>query len=295
MNDIPDVLDEAADRLAESAQPVVPLGDELPTDQMTKIQEPKRKPIKVSETGLLDNRAIESTEVGTKNILTIFDQANPAERDFWSRWYHHANQDVHALADRYQLPFGLVAGIVAVLSPGNNWPMNLRAADRAILLASKILEDPARQQAEQLEDPKARDQEYSRLARQHRVSVNSYPRNIRKAVKILETEDLNAWVTGPKVSAFLKALVDPSSVDEEMVLDGHALNIWIGVKRALKQAIDATNKERRAKILKSYADAADARHTTTRAVQAVTWYIWKSVVLNDELDDRQLDMIEKAA
>jgi hypothetical protein len=300
------LLDRAAARLSGlkneinvEARPIVPPDvREEPLEDITKIREPKRPKIKTVDIGLQDNSEYLDTDIGTRNILAVYDQATPSELEFWSDWYIHAHEDVKRLAARYGMPFGLTAAVVAITSPGNKWAMNLRAAERAIRLAAELIGHPEQQaieheimqlREESLQGPsperlqairerlKTLTGRYKEFGQERGISINTYPMNIRKAVQVIDSEDPAAWVTGPKVQPFLAALLDPHKVEERMVLDGHALNLWTGLKRSLKEALDATQQELRAKILKSYADAAKARNTNTRALQAVTWYIWKSV------------------
>lgn len=109
--------------------------------------------------------------------------------------------------------------------------------------------------------------------------MRSYTSNIRKALMILATDNEDTvYVTGPKVEAFYHALMEPEdNMQREMVIDGHAVNIWLGEKNPLKGTPKPLGS-RRAKILQSYADAAQQRSTTPQAIQAVTWYFWKRIV-----------------
>lgn len=314
--DLFDVVALRLDRSTTIAKPVVPPGvSEQPLDKITDIKEVERAPLNTSDIGLIDNTASESTEVGTRNILSVYDQATPSELDFWSNWYVHASEDVKKLAARYNVPFGLVAAAVAILSPGNKWAMNLRAAERAIRLAAELIGHPEQlaveQEIMQLREELGKKPHASRIKQirdrmkeligrykdfgaKQGLNINAYPVNVRKAVQVIDSEDPAQWVTGPKVQPFLKALLNPQELDREMVLDGHALNIWSGQKRSLKEALDATKPGLRQKILQSYKDAAAARQTNTRALQAVTWYIWKSVYSPEQpvLDAEDLRMLE---
>jgi len=177
---------------------------------------------------------------GVENILKVLAAAEAGERDYWGKWYHHAKDDVAMMAAHYGLEFETVAAIVAVLSPGNKWASNVGAAD-AVLSGH--------------------------------TQVAAYPANIAKAKKILATGDTSI-VTGPKVTVFFRSLVDPTSVENEMVLDGHAINIWRGERRPLKGQVSPTKSER-AQMLADYAEAAKRSGMTIQGVQALTWYCWK--------------------
>jgi hypothetical protein len=210
------------------------------------IPEPKRKKVPLDE--LLqsevdrDLSAYEDSGEGLQNIVRVLSLATPAEIEYWSEWYPMAKKNVEHLATEYGLPFDVTAAVVAVLSPGNKWGLNLRAA-------AEVIENSTR--------------------------TNAYPRNVEKARQILATEDVSL-LTGPKVKTFFQSLVDPESVARDVVLDGHAMNIWRGEKRNLKGLSRPTKAEREA-MLRDYARAAEVFGLTPQAVQAITWYIWKSV------------------
>lgn len=196
--------------------------------------EPKRAALNLDTLGLTQNG-------GVANIMAVYNQATPEEKDYWGRWYHHANKDVAELADKYRLDFRMAAGVVAVLSPGNKWLENLKAAE-------KVIEGV--------------------------LKVNAYPAFVKKAQNILQGAPVEQQVTGPKVSVFLQSLINPDAVEKDIVLDGHAINIWRGTKRALKNLAKPTVQERR-QMVEDYSEAAKQLGVPTQAVQAVTWYIWK--------------------
>ena len=206
---------------------------EIIQQEVSKITEPKRSGLSLDQLGL-------ESHGGVKNIIKVYNQATPEEKDYWGRWYHNAKTDVQELAVQFNLPFPVVAGIVAVLSPGNKWSMNLLAAEKLLQGQSKI---------------------------------NAYPRQVQRARRILETGD-TGLVSGPKVTVFFNSLMNPKLVEKDMVLDGHAINIWRGEKVALK-VLRHPNAKERAQMVQDYQMAANELGVPVQAVQAVTWYIWK--------------------
>lgn len=187
----------------------------------------------------LDALGIEP-DAGLENILRVYREATPEEAEYWGKWYHNAQSDVEALAAHYGLPFEQVAAVVAALSPGNKWAGNLRAADDV-------------------------------LSGNYRT--NAYPNALVKARQILETGDTSIIQT-PKVWVFYQSLLDPDAVSAQMVLDGHAINIWRGAKTPLK-GLKAPTTAERAQMLADYQRAAETLGVPVQAVQATTWYIWK--------------------
>ena len=202
-------------------------------NELSKIKEPKRSGLAVDQLGLKPGG-------GVHNIVTVYNQATPEEKEYWGKWYHNAKSDVEDLALAFKLPFPVAAAIVAVLSPGNKWNGNLSAAEKLLRGEEKI---------------------------------NAYPRQVLRAKEILKKGDTKL-VTGPKVTVFFKSLMDPSSVEKDMVLDGHAINIWRGAKENLKGLKNPSTKER-AQMIQDYQEAAKQLGVPVQAVQATTWYIWK--------------------
>lgn len=181
---------------------------------------------------------------GYNNIMQLLKQATEGEIDYWGKWYHHAHQHVKALAAKYNEPFDVIAAVVATLSPGNKWVANLRAAE-------DILNGKDR--------------------------TNAYPSQVKLAKDILITGN-TSLVSGPKVTVFFQSLLDPSVVENELVLDGHAINIWRGTKRLLK-GTDQPSKSEREQMIQDYKRAAADTGLSVQAVQAITWYLWKSTKL----------------
>ncbi|TXH11420.1 MAG: hypothetical protein E6R04_02220 [Spirochaetes bacterium] len=202
-------------------------------DELSKIKEPKRSGLPVDQLGLKPGG-------GVHNIITVYNQATPEEKEYWGKWYHNAKSDVEELAKTFNLPFPVAAAVVAVLSPGNKWNSNLVAAEKVLKGEEKI---------------------------------NAYPRQVLRAREILKKGDTKL-VSGPKVTVFFKSLMDPASVEKDMVLDGHAINIWRGAKENLKGLKNPSTKER-AQMIQDYNKAAELLGVPVQAVQATTWYIWK--------------------
>jgi len=176
------------------------------------------------------------------NIRLVYNFATDEEKDYWGKWYINASEDVKALASIYNVPFEQMAAVVAVLSPGNKWKDNLMAA-------AKIFSEAK--------------------------TVNAYPKNIEKANRIKNSaSNYFQHVTGPKVSVFLKSLLNPMEINKEIVLDSHAINIWFGKKVNLKLTPSIGDALRKT-IIADYERVAEEIGIKPMLLQAVTWYIWK--------------------
>lgn len=211
------------------------------------LHEPKRKKIPHEKLNLYKNE-------GVHNILAVLKKATKEEIDYWSNWYQHAHGHVRELSELYDVPLEVAAGVAAVLSPNLGWKVNLLAAKRTM-------------------------DNWMHLggAEDYPFWTNNpaYKTNVNKAMKILETGNLDL-VKGPKVTVFYHSLLNPDRVERELVLDGHAINVWRGVKTPLKNLKQPTKEERKA-IIQDYKKVADLTGLTPQQLQAVTWFVWKAV------------------
>jgi hypothetical protein len=222
------------------------------------IIEPKRAdPKTLKQLGIRKN-------AGVKNIIAVYNEATPEEKNYWGKWYKNAKEDVAELANKYGINFPVAAAVVATLSPGNKWSSNLAAADKLF---------------QKVKDPTLP------------IKINAYPRQVGTAEKILKTGDIGL-VSGPKVSVFFKSLLDPASVEHELVLDSHAINIWRGEKLTLK-ATKMPSTLARAKMVDDYKKAAEELGVPVQAVQAISWYIWKYTTNPPKIPNIKLPVTKK--
>lgn len=191
---------------------------------------------------------------GYYNYIVTAESATDAEWDYWTHWYHMAHEDIEFLAAKHDVALPIVAAIVAVLSPGNTWNMNLAAAD--YLLAGRAL----------------------RLSPEEVTKgVTSFPANAKKALAMLRAAGTDA-LNGPKVEPFFMQLVDPENNQNFATIDGHMINLWLGVDLGVKGAPHLTRAEH-AELRKDLDAAAQlfsgSKPVHTQELQALLWYLWK--------------------
>lgn len=177
---------------------------------------------------------------GYENIRAVLSLATDAERDYWARWYDRGAADVEELAAVYSLPKDRVAGATAVLSPQLRWEENIDATEKIIV---------------------------GRRA-------PAYGQNQTKAKRIIEEGALEL-VSGPKVEVFYESLMAPEETRKEIVLDGHAINIWRGVKVRLQNQPPLTDDERE-QVIRDYAQAGLDEGLEPQEIQAITWAMWRA-------------------
>lgn len=211
------------------------------------MNEPNRPKIHQKDLNLFKNE-------GYHNILAVLKKATKEEIDYWSNWYEHAHGHVREIANEYDVPVEVAAAVAAVLSPNLGWKMNLMATRR-------VMDNWMHMGG--AEDYPFHDK------------IPAYKTNVNKAYQILKTGD-TSLVSGPKVSVFFQSLFNPVQTNKDLVLDGHAINVWRGIKTSLKGLKNPTKAERKA-IIQDYRKVADIVGLTPQQVQAVTWFIWKAV------------------
>jgi len=128
----------------------------------------------------------EDHTIGVNNILGILKAARPDEIEYWKRWYDIAQADVMKLAKQHRKPPGVVAGIVAALSPNAAWEQNIYAAQRVLEgHGKKQLDSEDRATAAGATDIYKR--VYPELDHKpDKLGVFTYSDNIRKAQNILD-------------------------------------------------------------------------------------------------------------
>jgi hypothetical protein len=185
-----------------------------------------------------------SVELRERNITATYRAATTAERAEGRSWYATARLVAESLdpADPVR-----AAAVLAVLSPRLSWERNVEAAGAA----------------------------YSGQP------TRTLKANEDKARRILNGEDPEDVVSGPKVRAFWAAIVDPDNA-EAIVIDRHAIDIAAGA---------ILDDEQRGKLLGrkgAYGEVAKLYRSAARRlskefntdltavdVQATTWVSWR--------------------
>lgn len=177
----------------------------------------------------------------TGNILDVWHRATPAAVEEGELWYVDAFSIATDLASDYATTPAIAAGVLAVLSPQLSWAQNVEAA---------------RQHFEQGWTP---------------LQTRA---NNDKAGRITYG-DLSA-ISGPKVTAFYNAIVDPYG-DTPPVIDRHAVAVYCG--RTISDA-ERKRKLKRSgvipRIQRAYVRAASVLASPVHTVQAVTWVQWRN-------------------
>lgn len=190
-----------------------------------------------------------------RNILSVFHQASDSDRSEGLYWYQTANRDAQSLAERFQVSLSVAVGVIAALSPGRNWGLNLQDAEKLLHAFTNDLPLP---------------------------HVGSYGRkNVAKARRIMQGENPFDVLppTGPKVRAFYSLILDPAS-NLEVCVDRHALAIAVG--RVQPESV-TVRVFQYGFFAKHYSAAAAILGLLPHQVQAVTWVTWRRLKAQDEV------------
>lgn len=190
-----------------------------------------------------------------ENILRVYYEANDLEKLNGRRWYRDARAITQQLALRYNVTVDQAAAVISILSPQNEWSRNVSDADT--LLA-----------------------EWNAGAGPDDFTVSTYTSNRRKAWHMLEERSDPFEMFGkraPKTRVFFKLLSKAGPDYDDVVIDGHAYSIAMGVRHPLSSP-DIPGLEYRDRyglISAAYREAAKRVELRPEQMQAITWLTWK--------------------
>ena len=188
----------------------------------------------------------------TRNILKVFAQCTGAELQHGMRWYKDAEIAGQNIADKYQLPLHIVVGVIAALSPTNEYGQNIRNADTMC----RIFVDGG-----YVEDTKP--STYNTMRDKAWSILQSMPHNI---------DDVAFILNGPKITDFAYCIMG----NDVCVIDGHAWCIANNDRRTL-QEVPNIGKKLRAELQECYRRAGKKHGMTAYQMQAATWVAWKRI------------------
>ena len=186
------------------------------------------------------------------NIIKVYKQANASELQHGLTWYAEAKDAAQVIADKYQLPLHIVIGVIAALSPTNNWTMNLRNGDDMCRIFT---------QGGYVEDTKPSTYKPMRDKAWH--ILQSMPHDLHGVVFILN---------GPKISDFAQCIAG----EDVCVIDGHAWCIANDDRRTM-QEVPNIGKKLRLELQKAYSKAGKKHGLTAYQMQAATWVAWRRI------------------
>jgi hypothetical protein len=186
------------------------------------------------------------------NIRAVYGQATADEIRLGLSWY----ADAHNQAGEIHPDIAVGCGVIAAVSPGLRWDVNVEYARRLILGLDT-----------------------SGLGR-------VWPRNGVKAMRILAGESPEIVLfegkrSGSKVRAFYRCLLNPHNW-YDICIDGHAYSIWTGERIPLAQTPHLDRGGRYDAAAIDYTRIADELGILPMQLQAITWQAWRRITGADK-------------
>jgi len=186
-----------------------------------------------------------------RNILKVYRRATTDDIANGVEWYDRAKRYADTISKWTNTNLNTVIGVMAALSPNNKWERNVKDCERMV---------QAWKSGEDLSDFK----------------VSCYNTMKLKAWSILEDnltsdDDILDRLNGQKIRSFYSNI---RGLDE-VTIDGHALNIALGVRQGL--TTDKTNMSKKVyrQMQEVYVKAAKRVDIKPHVLQAITWTTWK--------------------
>jgi hypothetical protein len=218
------------------------------------------------------------------NIVKTFRSATTEELQAGREWYRRARALAGSLVSNWGTSFIVsddtheeavkrAAAVIAVLSPRLNWGKNVE-------LASKVYRDFFQIRMNAVDNDHLRE-----LVNNAVAAFPGLKGNGSKAYAIMLGVDPEDVVSGPKVTAFWRTIVDPSD-PRAVVVDRHALDVAKGIvlddrqrgvilgRKGAYEELSALYR-RAAKLVSKDFYAGELSAWTPAEVQAVTWVVWR--------------------
>lgn len=173
-------------------------------------------------------------------------------------WYVDARHKADSMARSYGTPSSVVCGVIAALSPGCDWNLNLVYADT--LMEAYFIQGYRGKKL---------------------PLVGSYGRlNVQKAERIMSGEEPLSVLGGKKVRAFYQTIFDPSD-NTTVVVDRHAKSAAIGEKNTQSSVVKNSEYEF---LSRHYQLVAKENNLLPWQVQSIVWVVWRRTngILNQQ-------------
>lgn len=185
-----------------------------------------------------------------RNLMAAYLRAAQWDRENGLSWYQDAHNIALGLSERYALTINQACGVIAALSPGLQWELNVSQATEFI------------------------DAWHNGARGKYLPRVGTYgTRNIRKCVAILSgKEPLDVLpATGPKVRNFYACILDPSTSDS-VCIDRHAKCCAYGRANTENSLVRPSEYDY---IADHFRACARKLGLTPNQFQATVWVVWR--------------------
>lgn len=186
------------------------------------------------------------------NVLAVYTYASAENIRQGLTWYLRAHDFAREVGGARPHHVARNAGIIAALSPMNEWENNKRKAAQLISQRGRVTigEDGS-----------------------NGIGLSA---NVVKAVRIYRGEDPMDVLKGDKVTAFYRTILDPTG-DIDPVIDRHAFDIAVGMRTDDKTRGMLQRKGVYEEFANVYRQAAKVAGIGSAQMQAITWVAWKDI------------------
>ena len=195
--------------------------------------------------------------MSVENILSVYRMATPEEKRDGIVWYVEAFADCKRIALDLSVATHIVVGVLAALSPNNKWQRNVMNARDLIqgFLNGEHIES---------------------------IKVSTYHAMKNKAWSILDRmpdeDGVSLILNGQKITSFYRNIMG----HDTCTVDGHAKNIYYGVRHGLTDDKSNVGKREYFEISQAYVDAGKKVRVNGRSlkafeIQAITWVVWRRI------------------
>lgn len=194
-----------------------------------------------------------------RRLLALYYGASPQELQEGLDWYKNAHEACDAIGRGYGIPVEKVAGVVAALSPGLQWKLNLEQAEYFIrhVQAGASMDDACA------------------------LPVGVYGKgNRRKAYRILKSDGAFETVLGllgkrgPKTRAFFTNIANPYSYGA-VTIDRHAKGAAYNIIEN-RDKLTIVKESEYLTLQKVYQNVAARIGILPHQLQAVVWVVWRN-------------------
>jgi hypothetical protein len=184
------------------------------------------------------------------NILAVYNGASAENLRWGMAWYPAAHREALSMGGGRAWHLNRNAGIIAALSPMNGWTNNVRKAREVVSRRGNIAVAKGMPNG---------------------IGLGA---NVAKAIAIYKGADPLDILSGDKVTAFYRTIVDPTG-DIDPVIDRHAFDIAVGEKTNDKRRSVLSRKGVYHVFAQAYRDAAKEAGIGSAQMQAITWVAWR--------------------
>lgn len=198
-----------------------------------------------------DSPELVPAKLGVYNLERLWDRADVLDRNEGMFYYRQFQARLMDGCRRFnKIPLTTACGVYAALSPNNSESSCLHDTFVGITSFACGMEE------------------------WRKFKPHTYEPNKRKALRILDGEDPDMVLRGPKTNAFYHNILDPTD-PRYVTVDGHMVNCWNNLRVPLDYA--GINAGQYRIVADGIREVAGRRGLVPCQFQAVIWLLWRRI------------------